>query len=121
MNEKSKNIELEKKLETIETEVRKEVTEDFNRLMVSVEEKWEARLQQEKESEKEHSEWRLNKVQEVYSARKRKRAKTDLDDEDPPQTSHADEAKVSNSESISKTYFFGQFSAVFTNWELADS
>ena len=48
-------------------EVRKEVTEDFNQMMVKMERDYETRLQQAQEKEQEFSEWRLNKVQEAMA------------------------------------------------------
>ena len=50
-------------------EVRKEVTEDFNQMMVKMERDYETRLQQAQEKEQEFSEWRLNKVQEAMAER----------------------------------------------------
>ncbi len=72
IREKQKNLTLEK-------EVRTELCDEFNTMLVEVEKDWEKRLQDERERTEELSEWRINKVQEVYKAKlKRKRQ----DDED---------------------------------------
>ena len=79
--EKEKNMDLEKKLDKIEVEVRKEISEDFNRLMVSVEQSWEQRLQQEIDRAQENNEWRVNKLQDAHSQRrKRARMENDVDE-----------------------------------------
>ena len=69
VTEKGKNLDLESRLETQEMDVRKEVTEDFNQMMVKMEKDYETRLQQAQEKEQEFSEWRMNKVQEAFTER----------------------------------------------------
>ncbi len=71
IKEKQKNI-------TLEREVRTELCDEFNQMLVEVEKDWEKRLQDERERTEEVNEWRINKVQEFYRA-KRKRQRMDDD------------------------------------------
>ena len=66
ISEKQKNLLLERKTETLEKEVRSELCDEFNRMMVEIESGWEQRLQEEKDRASELSDWRINKMQEAY-------------------------------------------------------
>lgn len=57
---------------TLEQEIRTELCTEFNKMMVDIEESWEKRLQDQKERDEELSEWRLNKLQEVYKSRRKR-------------------------------------------------
>ncbi len=79
IKEKQKNITLEK-------EVRTELCDEFNGMLVEVEKDWEKRLQDERERTEELNEWRINKVQEVYKAKRKRQRRDDDDDEDLDET-----------------------------------
>ena len=76
IEEKQKNIRLE-------AEVRTELCEEFNKMIVEVETNWEQRLQEERDRAADLSEWRINKLQEAYKERnnQRKRQREDSEDE----------------------------------------
>lgn len=75
IEEKQKNLKLE-------AEVRTELCEEFNKMMVEIEASWEQRLQMEKDRASELSEWRINKLEEAYKRkRKRQRENSDSDTE----------------------------------------
>jgi kinesin family protein 20 len=59
---------------TMEAEVRTELCEEFNQMMVEIESGWERRLQDQKERSKELSDWQISKLEEAYKNKKRKRA-----------------------------------------------
>ncbi len=63
IDEKQANLKLE-------NEVRTELCEEFNKMMVEIETSWEQRLQEEKDRATELNDWRISKLEEAY---KRKR------------------------------------------------
>merc|ERR1712228_458100 len=80
--EKQKNLLLERKTETLEKEVRAELCEEFNEMMVEIESGWEQRLQEEKDRASELSDWRINKVQEaMMESRKKRKLSEQVDSE----------------------------------------
>jgi chromosome segregation ATPase len=80
--EKQKNLKLERKTETLEKEVRAELCEEFNQMMVEIESGWEKRLQEEKDRASELSDWRINKVQEaMMESRKKRKLSEQVDSE----------------------------------------
>ena len=77
ISEKQKNLLLERKIESLETEVRSELCDEFNKMMVEIESGWEQRLQEEKDRASELSDWRINKVQEAYNEKIKKRKRSE--------------------------------------------
>ena len=77
ISEKQKNLLLERKTESLETEVRSELCDEFNKMMVEIESGWEQRLQEEKDRASELSDWRINKVQEAYNEKMKKRKRSE--------------------------------------------
>ena len=77
ISEKQKNLLLERKTETLEKEVRSELCDEFNRMMVEIESGWEQRLQEEKDRASELSDWRINKMQEAYMEKRKKRKRSE--------------------------------------------
>ena len=75
--EKQKNLMLERKTETLEKEVRAELCEEFNQMMVEIESGWEQRLQEEKDRASVLSEWRVNKVTEALIENRKKRRRSE--------------------------------------------
>ena len=68
IEERNKNL-------TQEVKLRAELCDEFNKLLVDVEEGYEDRLERERERAKETAEWRINELQKVYSkSYKRKRS-----------------------------------------------
>ncbi len=74
---------------TLEKEVRTELCDEFNAMLVETERNWEKRLQDEKERSEELAEWRINKLEEAYRAKRRgtKRQRSEIG-------SDADETKM---------------------------
>ena len=56
---------------TIESEIRTELCDEFNKMMVEIETGWERRLQDEKERSKELNDWRMSKMEEAYNKKRR--------------------------------------------------
>ena len=82
IKEKQKNLLLERKTENVEKEVRAELCDDFNKMMVEIESNWEQRLQEEKDRAAELSEWRVNKMEQALREKSKKRKRSeDFDDE----------------------------------------
>ena len=77
ISEKQKNLLLERKTETVEKEVRSELCDEFNNMMVEIESGWEQRLQEEKDRASELSDWRINKMQEAYMEKRKKRKRSE--------------------------------------------
>ena len=75
--EKQKNLLLDRKIEKVEKEVRAELCDEFNKMMVEIETGWEQRLQEEKDRASELSDWRINKVQEAYMEKRKKRKRSE--------------------------------------------
>ena len=71
--EKQKNLLLERKTENVEKEVRAELCDDFNKMMVEIESNWEQRLQEEKDRAAELSGWRVNKMERELREKSKKR------------------------------------------------
>ena len=71
ISEKQKNLLLERKTEKLEKEVRAELCDEFNKMMVEIESSWEQRLQEEKDRASELSDWRINKMQEAYMEKRK--------------------------------------------------
>ena len=63
-------IEAKQKNIRIEAETRQELCEEFNKMMVEIEEDWEKKLQEEKDRAAEYSEWRIGKMQEALDERR---------------------------------------------------
>ena len=98
--EKQKNLMLERKTETLEKEVRAELCEEFNQMMVEIESGWEQRLQEEKDRASELSDWRINKVQEaMIESRKKRRRSEEIDSESEAQELKTKTAKIQSLES----------------------
>jgi len=81
ISEKQKNLMLERKTETLEKEVRAELCEEFNQMMVEIESGWEQRLQEEKDRASVLSEWRVNKVTEALIENRKKRRRSEEHDD----------------------------------------
>ena len=77
ISEKQKNLMLERKTENLEKEVRAELCEEFNQMMVEIESGWEQRLQEEKDRASVLSEWRVNKVTEALIENRKKRRRSE--------------------------------------------
>ena len=75
--EKQKNLLLDRKTENLEKEVRAELCDEFNKMMVEIESGWEQRLQEEKDRASELSDWRINKMQEAYMEKSKKRKRSE--------------------------------------------
>jgi len=100
ITEKQKNIMLERKTETLEKEVRAELCEEFNQMMVEIESGWEQRLQEEKDRASELSDWRINKVQEaMIESRKKRRRSEEIDSEYEARELETKIAKIQSLES----------------------
>ena len=98
--EKQKNLMLERKTETLEKEVRAELCEEFNQMMVEIESGWEQRLQEEKDRASELSDWRINKVQEaMIESRKKRRRSEEIDSESEARELETKTAKIQSLES----------------------
>ena len=67
----------------MEKEIRSELCDEFNDMMVAIEERWEKRLKEEKDRNAELAEWRLKTVQDAY-AKSRKRARTEEENQISP-------------------------------------
>ena len=78
LNQKLK--EERKKNQTLEKEVREELCEEFNQMLVEVESGWEKRLQAEKEDAEKISDWRIGALQTVHRNRNKRRRDNDGDD-----------------------------------------
>ena len=78
---KKKLIEERKKNTVLERDLRSELCEEFNAMLVEVEGNWEARLREEKEEAERLAEWRLGELQKVH-VNKNKRKRGDDDDDD---------------------------------------
>ena len=89
IEEKQKNLKLDRKIEKVEKDVRAELCDEFNKMMVEIESGWEQRLQEEKDRASELSDWRINKMQEAYNEKSKKRKRSEggevlgLDNNDP--------------------------------------
>ena len=81
ISEKQKNLMLERKTENLEKEVRAELCEEFNQMMVEIESGWEQRLQEEKDRASVLSEWRVNKVTEALIENRKKRRRSEEHDD----------------------------------------
>ena len=66
IEEKQKNLKLE-------TEVRTELCDEFNIMMVEIETNWEKRLQDEKDRASELSDWRISKMEEALKEQKKQK------------------------------------------------
>ena len=55
----------------MESEIRTELCDEFNKMMVEIETGWERRLQDEKDRSKELNDWRLNKLEEAYNNKRK--------------------------------------------------
>ena len=55
----------------MESEIRTELCDEFNKMMVEIETGWERRLQDEKERSKELNDWRLSKLEEAYDNKRK--------------------------------------------------
>ena len=55
----------------MESEIRTELCDEFNKMMVEIETGWERRLQDEKERSKELNDWRLNKLEDAYNNKRK--------------------------------------------------
>ena len=77
---KKKLIEERKKNTVLERDLRSELCEEFNAMLVEVEGNWEARLREEKEEAERLAEWRLGELQKVH-VNKNKRKRADDDDD----------------------------------------
>ena len=98
--EKQKNLMLERKTETLEKEVRAELCEEFNQMMVEIESGWEQRLQEEKDRASELSDWRINKVQEaMMDNRKKRKLSEQLDNHSEARELETKVAKIQELES----------------------
>ena len=75
LNQKLK--EERKKNQTLEKEVREELCEEFNQMLVEVESGWEKRLQAEKEDAEKISDWRIGALQTVHRNRNKRRREND--------------------------------------------
>ena len=78
---KKKLIEERKKNTVLERDLRSELCDEFNAMLVEVEGNWEARLREEKEEAERLAEWRLGELQKVH-VNKNKRKRADDDDDD---------------------------------------
>eukprot|EP00092_Neocalanus_flemingeri_P032334 GFUD01035153.1.p1 GENE.GFUD01035153.1~~GFUD01035153.1.p1 ORF type:complete len:1912 (+),score=653.09 GFUD01035153.1:74-5809(+) len=74
---KQKLIEERKKNQTLEKEIREELCEEFNSMLVEVESGWERRLQAEKEDAEKINEWRIGELQSVHRNRNKRRREND--------------------------------------------
>merc|ERR1712018_996299 len=100
ISEKQKNLMLERKTENLEKEVRAELREEFNQMMVEIESGWEQRLQEEKDRASELSDWRINKVQEaMIESRKKRRRSEEIDSESEARELETKTAKIQSLES----------------------
>merc|ERR1712223_462130 len=81
ISEKQKNLMLERKTENLEKEVRAELCEEFNQMMVEIESGWEQRLQEEKDRASVMGEWRVNKVTEALIENRKKRRRSEEHDD----------------------------------------
>ena len=77
---KKKLVEERKKNTVLERDLRSELCEEFNTMLVEVEGNWEARLREEKEEAERLAEWRLGELQKVH-VNKNKRKRGDDDDD----------------------------------------
>ena len=80
---KNQLIEEKQKNLSLETEVRAELCEEFNKMVVEIDSNWEQRLQDERDRAADYNEWRLNKLQEAYEDRRntRKRQRRESEEE----------------------------------------
>ena len=93
-------MKLERKTETLEREVRAELCEEFNQMMVEIESTWEKRLQEEKDRASELSDWRINKVQEaMMESRKKRKMSEQVDNESEERELQTKEYKIKELES----------------------
>ena len=65
IEEKQKNIKLE-------SEIRTELCDEFNKMMVDIETSWEQRLQEEKDRASELSDWRISKLEEALREKRQR-------------------------------------------------
>merc|ERR1711997_1379763 len=65
IEEKQTNLKLE-------SEIRTELCEEFNKMMVDIETSWEQRLQEEKDRASELSDWRIGKLEEALKENQKK-------------------------------------------------
>ena len=92
--DKQKNLLLERKIEKVEKDVRAELCEEFNQMMVEIESNWEQRLQEEKDRASELSEWRISKVEEAYMEKRKKRKRSEDGDKHNSVNDNELEAKL---------------------------
>jgi len=76
-NLKQKLIEERKKNQNLEKEIREELCEEFNNMLVEVESGWERRLQAEKEDAERMNDWRIGELQTVHRNRNKRRRGND--------------------------------------------
>jgi len=74
---KQKLIEERKKNQSLEKEIREELCEEFNTMLVEVEGGWERRLQAEREDAEKMNEWRIGELQSVHRNRNKRRREND--------------------------------------------
>jgi len=74
---KQKLIQERKKNQNLEKNIREELCEEFNSMLVEVESGWERRLQAEKEDAERMSEWRVGELQSVHRNRNKRRREND--------------------------------------------
>ena len=55
----------------MESEIRTELCDEFNKMMVEIETGWERRLQDEKDRSKELKDWQLSKMEEAYNNKRK--------------------------------------------------
>lgn len=74
---KQKLIQERKKNQNLEKEIREELCEEFNSMLVEVETGWEKRLQAEKEDAEKMNDWRIGELQTVHRNRNKRRREND--------------------------------------------
>jgi len=74
---KTKLIEERKKNKNLEREIKEELCEEFNNMLVEVEAGWERRLQAEKEDADRMNDWRIGALQTVHRNRNKRRREND--------------------------------------------
>ena len=79
-NLKNQLIEERQKNLKLETDIRTELCDEFNNMMVEIETSWQQRLQEEKDRASELSDWRIGKLEEALKENRKKNKHHDNDE-----------------------------------------